>query len=46
MQQQMAQMRVGSGNMGMMGAPMGNQGGMNWGAPANSGQTLSTNLWK
>lgn len=46
MQQQMAQMRVGSGNMGMMGAPMGNQGAMNWGAPANSGQTLSTNLWK
>ncbi|XP_062612302.1 stromal membrane-associated protein 1-like isoform X3 [Saccostrea cucullata] len=46
MQQQMAQMRLGSGNTGMMGVPMGNQGAMNWGAPANSGQTLSTNLWK
>lgn len=46
MQQQMAQMRLGNGNVGMVGAPMGNQGAMNWGAPPNNGQTLSTNLWK
>ncbi|XP_060072300.1 stromal membrane-associated protein 1-like isoform X2 [Ylistrum balloti] len=44
MQQQMSAMRVGSGNM--MGQPMSSTGGLNWGAPNNSGQTLSTNLWQ
>ncbi|KAK3089701.1 hypothetical protein FSP39_005745 [Pinctada imbricata] len=47
LQQQMSQMRLASSNnMGMMGNQMGAPVGMNWGTPANTGQTLSTNLWK
>lgn len=44
MQQQMAAMKIGSGNMGMMGQP---SMGTGWStAPSNTGQTLSNNLWQ
>lgn len=44
MQQQMAAMKLGSGNMGMLGQP---SMGTGWStAPSNTGQTLSNNLWQ